>query len=142
MSIEDIDFEGQKKEIDSPRSLKACEDLGILPEELFHKKFDDFVKEHPDIINLPIEALKIRYNNIEEYRNKIIAEVKKKRNDIINERLEETGKSHKYTKNDLPQNDISATTLFQSVIKLLNDLSSLLSFNSNNSFFSSIKCIF
>ena len=54
--------------------------------ELFHKKFDDFVKEHPDIINLPIEALKIRYNNIEEYRNKIIAEVKKKRNDIINDR--------------------------------------------------------
>lgn len=101
MSIEDIDFEGQKKEIDSPRSLKACEDLGILPEELFHKKFDDFVKEHPDIINLPIEALKIRYNNIEEYRNKIIAEVKKKRNDIINERLEEAGKSHTYTKNNM-----------------------------------------
>ena len=97
--MEDIDFEKQRKEIDSPRSLQACEDLGILPEELFHKTFEEFIKEHPDIINFPQEVLKIRYNNIEDYRNKLIEQVKKKRQDIINQNEEGTEKNNTNQKN-------------------------------------------
>ena len=99
MSVENIDFEKQRKEIDSPRSLQACEDLGILPEELFHKTFEEFIKEHPDIINLSQEVLKIRYNNIEEYRNKLIDQVKKKRQDIINQKEEGSEKNNTNQKN-------------------------------------------
>ena len=99
MSVENVDFEKQRKEIDSPRSLQACEDLGILPEELFHKTFEEFIKEHPDIINLSQEVLKIRYNNIEEYRNKLIDQVKKKRQDIINQKEEGSEKNNTNQKN-------------------------------------------
>ena len=99
MSVENIDFEKQRKEIDSPRSLQACEDLGILPEELFHKTFEEFIKEHPDIINLSQEVLKIRYNNIEEYRNKVIDQVKKRRQDIINQKEEGSEKNNTNQKN-------------------------------------------
>jgi len=99
LSVENVDFEKQRKEIDSPRSLQACEDLGILPEELFHKTFEEFIKEHPDIINLSQEVLKIRYNNIEEYRNKLIDQVKKKRQDIINQKEEGSEKNNTNQKN-------------------------------------------
>jgi len=60
LSLENINFEGEKKEIDSPRSLQACEELGILPEELFHVNFEDFVKSHPEMVNLSKSVLNLR----------------------------------------------------------------------------------
>lgn len=85
MSLENIDFDGEKKEINSPRSLKACEELGILPEELFQVNFEEFIKKHPDMINLSKEVLTIRFNNIEIFRRKLISEVQQKRIHIIKE---------------------------------------------------------
>ena len=83
MSLEDIDFDCEKKEFDSPRSLKACEELGILPKELYHKDLQEFIRDNPDMINLSREILSIRFNNIEKYRHRLISEVKEKRKSII-----------------------------------------------------------
>ena len=83
MSLEDIDFDCEKKELDSPRSLKACEELGILPKELYHKDLQEFIRDNPDMINLSREILSIRFNNIEKYRHRLISEVKEKRKSII-----------------------------------------------------------
>ena len=99
MSVENIDFEKQRKEIDSPRSLQACEDLGILPEELFQIKFEDFIKNSTDMITLSKDAINIRYNNIEIYRNKLIEKKKKKRQDIINQKEEGSEKNNTNQKN-------------------------------------------
>lgn len=70
-------------ELDSPRSLKACEELGILPKELYHKDLQEFIRDNPDMINLSREILNIRFNNIEKYRHRLISEVKEKRKSII-----------------------------------------------------------
>ena len=83
MSLEDIDFDCEKKELDSPRSLKACEELGVLPKELYHKDLQEFIRDNPDMINLSREILSIRFNNIEKYRHRLISEVKEKRKSII-----------------------------------------------------------
>ena len=105
MSLEDIDFNGVRREIDSPRSLKACEELGILPEELFQIKFDEFIKNSTDMINLSKDAMHLRYNNIEIYRNKLISEVKQRRKNIMKEMEKKKEKSKANSRCDEILND-------------------------------------
>ena len=81
--MDNINFEGSKKEINSPRSLQACDELGILPEELFSENMDEFLNKNPDMINLPKDILRTRLNNIDRYRQKLIKAAKDKRKQII-----------------------------------------------------------
>ena len=100
-----MDFNGVRREIDSPRSLKACEELGILPEELFQIKFDEFIKNSTDMINLSKDAMHLRYNNIEIYRNKLISEVKQRRKNIMKEMEKKKEKSKANSRCDEILND-------------------------------------
>ena len=101
LSLENTDFEGQKRELNSPRSLKACEELGILPEELFHKNFEEFINNNPDMVNLPKDILEVRYDNINTYRKKLISEVKEKRKEIIKSINKSKEKSKSRTINEI-----------------------------------------
>ena len=100
-----MDFNGVRREIESPRSLKACEELGILPEELFKIKFEEFIKNSTDMINLSKDAMHLRYNNIEIYRNKLISEVKQKRKNIMKDMEKKKEKSKVNSKCDEILND-------------------------------------
>jgi len=100
-----MDFNGVRREIESPRSLKACEELGILPEELFKIKFEEFIKNSTDMINLSKDAMHLRYNNIEIYRNKLISEVKQKRKNIMKDMEKKKEKSKSNSKCDEILND-------------------------------------
>ena len=71
------------RDITSPRSLQACEELGIIPEELFFENEEELLKKHPEMISLPKDIFKIRFMNINNYRQKLIKLVKEKRNKII-----------------------------------------------------------
>ena len=84
--MENANFDGPIKEIDSPRSLQACEELGILPEELFYQNFDEFLNNNPDMITLSKDILKKRFNNIDEFRRRSIKEARMKRRQIIIEK--------------------------------------------------------
>ena len=55
--------------MNSPRSLEACRQLGILPEELYYQDFETYVKMNPEVIGLPKDIQKIRFENIDKYRN-------------------------------------------------------------------------
>jgi hypothetical protein len=44
---------------------------------------DSFLIRHPDMVNLPKDVLKVRFNNIDQYRKKLIKLVKDKRKKII-----------------------------------------------------------
>ena len=101
LSLENTNFEGQKRELNSPRSLKACEELGILPEELFHKNFEEFINNNPDMVNLPKDILEVRYDNINTYRKKLISEVKEKRKEIIKSINKSKEKSKSRTINEI-----------------------------------------
>ena len=100
-----MDFNGVRREIESPRSLKACEELGILPEELFKIKFEEFIKNSTDMINLSKDAMHLRYNNIEIYRNKLISEVNQKRKNIMKDMEKKKEKSKVNSKCDEILND-------------------------------------
>ena len=79
----DIDFESTKKEMDSPRSLEACRQLGILPQELYYVDFDTYSHLNPEVIGLPKDIQKIRFDNINNYRKDTIRMVKEQRDLII-----------------------------------------------------------
>ena len=44
---------------------------------------EEFLIKHPDMINLPKDVLKVRYNNVDQYRKKLIEKVKERRKKII-----------------------------------------------------------
>ena len=89
LSIVDVNFESKKKEIlDSPRSLEACRQLGILPDELYFQDFETFLRMNPEVIGLPKDIQKIRFDNIDKYRKDTIKMVKAQRDLIIKKEKE------------------------------------------------------
>ena len=78
-NIENVNLKSQKRIINSPRSILACKILGILPEELIFKDFSQFINENSNIMNLSKDIQKIRYENIEKYRQDSVRLVKEER---------------------------------------------------------------
>ena len=70
--------------MNSPRSLEACRQLGIIPSELYFQDFETFIKINPEMISLPKDIQKIRFENIDNYRKETIKMVIDQREKIIN----------------------------------------------------------
>ena len=85
--------------MNSPRSLEACRQLGILPEELYYQDFDTYIRMNPEVIGLPKEIQKIRFENIDKYRKETIEMAKTQRERIIEE-LENKNKNEKKDENN------------------------------------------
>ena len=81
--------------MNSPRSLEACRQLGILPEELFFQDFETYIKLNPEVIGLPKDIQKIRFDNIDNYRKETINMVKEQRMLIINKEKDNTKEKEK-----------------------------------------------
>ena len=71
--------------MNSPRSLEACRQLGINPQNLYYVKFKTFCDNNPDIKLLKKDLQKRRFDNINSFREEQIEAVKKKREEIIKE---------------------------------------------------------
>ena len=84
LSVLDVNFDNPKEIMNSPRSLKACRQLGIIPSELYFQDFETYVKLNPEVIGLPKDIQKIRFDNIDNYRKETIEMVKEQREKIIN----------------------------------------------------------
>ena len=78
-NIENMNLKSNKRLINSPRSILACKILGILPQELIFKDFSQFLNENSSIMNLSKDIQKIRYENIEKYRQESVRLVKDKK---------------------------------------------------------------
>ena len=70
--------------INSPRSLKACKELGILPAELYKISIEEFRNQNPSTITIDEKILKFRYEGYEKFRKDSIELVKKRREVLIN----------------------------------------------------------
>ena len=70
--------------MNSPRSIEACRQLGIIPSELYFQDFETFIKLNPEMISLPKDIQKIRFENIDNYRKETIKMVIDQREKIIN----------------------------------------------------------
>ena len=71
--------------INSPRSLKACEQLGVEPNELYKLTKEKFKEKYPELINMNEKLIQIRYDAEEKFREETIKQVKEARTKIIEE---------------------------------------------------------
>ena len=96
-----MDFSNPKQILSSPRSLEACNQLGIEPSELYYYSFQDYIAMHPEMMNLDKEIQQYRYDHMEKYRLESINCVKEQRNKII----EEQDKNRLENKSKVSQKD-------------------------------------
>ena len=85
--------------INSPRSLRACKELGILPNELYQITIEEYRSQNPTSFTLDQKMLQLRYDGYEKFRNDSITLVKKRREVLINKEIEENN-STKRTKSE------------------------------------------
>ena len=85
--------------INSPRSLKACERLGVDPSELYQLTLDKFKEKYPELINSNEKLIKIRYEASEKFREETINQVKDVRNKIIEEEKKKEEKNKEMSRN-------------------------------------------
>ncbi len=77
-NINIIDFNSNpylKKRINSPRSLELINSSGYTFEELCYETFNEFKKNHSEIMSLPNEIQKMRYSFYESRRKEKIKEI-------------------------------------------------------------------
>ena len=72
----------------------ACKQLGINPSELYCISIEEYKNQNPEYKSLPKDILDMRYEAVENFRNKSIDQAKEARNKII----EEEGKKRRKTK--------------------------------------------
>ena len=68
ISIDNIDFQNQKQTLNSPRTLEACNQLGVEPEELYYHTLQEYINIHPEVLSLDKELQQYRYEHMEQYR--------------------------------------------------------------------------
>lgn len=59
----------------SPRSLEACNRLGIDPKDLFFIDFNQYKLTNPEIFVLDKEIQKIRWNHMNQLKDKYIKNI-------------------------------------------------------------------
>ena len=63
--------------------------MGILPDELYYQDFDTYLRMNPEVIGLPKDIQKIRFENIDKYRQETIKMVIAQRDLIIKNQKEQ-----------------------------------------------------
>ena len=102
--MDSIDFNSKTQRLNSPRSLEACRKLGIDPLELYSISLEEYKAKNPESRNLPKEILDMRYEAIENYRNKSIDDAKELRAKIIEEE-EKKKENNNENKNEEKNNE-------------------------------------
>ena len=112
--------------MNSPRSLEACRQLGILPEELYFQDFDTYIKMNPEVIGLPKDIQKLRFENIDKYRRETIKMIIDQRDLIINklkEKNEDTNNNNESTdKMNTNENNIIENKTIYNLDEQLNNI--------------------
>ena len=77
ISIDDIDYYSRKIKINSPRSVKAMNKLGITNKDLEYLTFKEYFIKNPELIGQTKEIQRIKYIYVEEIRKRNIEQIKK-----------------------------------------------------------------
>ena len=81
--------------INSPRSLKACKELGILPKELYKISIEEYRNQNPTSIALDQKLLQFRYDGYEKFRKDSISLVRKRREILISKENDENNSTRR-----------------------------------------------
>ncbi|CDW82720.1 UNKNOWN [Stylonychia lemnae] len=87
ISLENLDDYNGRALLNSPRSLEACQRIGLNPKELIYKPIEDFKDK-----NLDHQIVQIRYQHHESKRRELLYKAKKERGEII--KIIETNGDH------------------------------------------------
>ena len=93
ISVESCDFHNPSQRITSPRSIEACNRLGIDPKELYYIDFGSFLKQHVDLRNAPRQIQQFRYDHFERLRKSSVESVIKERSEIMKKQSEQRSHS-------------------------------------------------
>lgn len=100
ITVENADFSNKNKLINSPRSLKACQELGILPIELYKISLDEYKNKNKSSFTLEPKILKMGYDGYNIFRKDSIILVKKRREVLIDNEKNKKEKKAKKSKSD------------------------------------------
>jgi len=59
----------------SPRSLEACVNLGLDPLDLYYVEFNEYKSVNPELFALDKDIQKIRWNHMNQLKEKYIANI-------------------------------------------------------------------
>ena len=116
ISLDNCDFSNKSNSLNSPRSLKACQRLGIELSELYQLNMDDFKKKYPEVRYLKDDLIKMRYEAEEKFRNETIKQVKEERKKIIEEENNNKNDEKEETNNN-EQNKDEETLKWEKIIE-------------------------
>lgn len=63
--------------------MEACAKLGLDPKDLYFTEFNQFKKSNPEVFVLGKEIQKIRWNHLNQLKEKYIASIKQERKKIM-----------------------------------------------------------
>ena len=90
--------------INSPRSIQACKELGIIPSELYKISIEEYKNKFKIPINTEQKLLKLRYDGYERFRKESISLVVKRREIIITKENERKRKERNFKKSNTDNN--------------------------------------
>ena len=90
--------------INSPRSIQACKELGIIPSELYKLSMEEYKNKFGIPINTDQKMLKLRYDGYERFRKESISLVVKRREVIISKEKERKIKEKNFKKSKTDNN--------------------------------------
>ena len=90
--------------INSPRSIQACKELGIIPNELYKLSIEEYKNKFKIPINTEQKLLKLRYDGYERFRKESISLVVKRREIIITKENERKRKEQNFKKSKTDNN--------------------------------------
>ena len=92
------DFNDKSNMINSPRTIKACQELGIIPSELYKISLEEYKSTYKLPITMDQKILKLRYDGYEKFRKESITLVQKRREVIIANEYQEKKKEKNFKK--------------------------------------------
>jgi hypothetical protein len=85
ITIEDIDYFSKRVRINSPRSIKAMNSLGINNHDLEFLTFKQYLEKNPQLVGETKRIQKLEYNHVQAIRKDLINQVIESRKMIISE---------------------------------------------------------
>ena len=104
--MENVDFSNNSQKINSPRSIKACLNLGIKPHELYKLNIIQFKEKYQDVMKLNEFLINFRYEQEDKFRLAMIKLAAEERNKIIEKEEEKKVKIDNEQKKMLVQNSL------------------------------------
>ena len=83
ISFDNFNYQLKGGRLTSPLSIQACKLNGVTEEDIIYLTFEDYIRSHPESMNLPKEFQQERYDNYEQNRKDLIESLKENRNKLI-----------------------------------------------------------